>query len=223
MKTKVIGFINQKGGVGKTTILALLATYIHENYDENIIAIDLDYPQHSLNERRIADISLLQNDSDDKDSLNNLAKDPFPIQTLKIEEIGDTLSEMKKSENYLIFVDLAGTLNQKSYLNLIKDLDFAVIPLSASYLDFQATIPIIEIISKNSPKTKIIIVWNKIKTSESPTIMNAFEKYFSDVFPKTYLMRHKIKDLVYWKNNLSTIFPTTKIKDFAIEFYKQIN
>jgi chromosome partitioning protein len=223
MKTKVIGFINQKGGVGKTTILALLASYIHENHDENIIAIDLDYPQHSLNERRIADISLLQNDSDDEANLNNLVKDPFPIQTLKIEEIGDMLSEMKKSENYLIFVDLAGTLNQKSYLTLIKDLDCAVIPLSASYLDFQATIPIIEIISKNCPKTKVIIVWNKIKSSESPAVMNAFEKYFSDVFPKIYLMRHKIKDLVYWKNNLSTIFPTLKIKEFATEFYNQIN
>ena len=44
-----ISVINMKGGVGKTTIAALLARYAALNLKRNVLAIDLD-PQANLSQ-----------------------------------------------------------------------------------------------------------------------------------------------------------------------------
>ena len=51
MKPVFIAFSTQKGGVGKTTFTVLAASYLHYVCGYNVLVVDCDYPQFSINER----------------------------------------------------------------------------------------------------------------------------------------------------------------------------
>ena len=43
-----VALSNQKGGVGKSTLTVLLASYFHYHKAKNVLVVDCDYPQHSM-------------------------------------------------------------------------------------------------------------------------------------------------------------------------------
>ena len=47
-KTRFVAFATQKGGIGKSTITALVANYIHNVKGFNVAVIDCDEPQHNI-------------------------------------------------------------------------------------------------------------------------------------------------------------------------------
>ena len=48
--TKVIGFINLKGGVGKTTSTVAISEFLAEEFGKRVLVVDLD-PQNKLDNR----------------------------------------------------------------------------------------------------------------------------------------------------------------------------
>ena len=51
-----VALSNQKGGVGKSTLTVLLASYFHYHKAKNVLVVDCDYPQHSMMTMREWDI-----------------------------------------------------------------------------------------------------------------------------------------------------------------------
>ena len=51
-KPVFIAFSTQKGGVGKTTFTVLTASCLHYVCGYNVLVVDCDYPQFSINEMR---------------------------------------------------------------------------------------------------------------------------------------------------------------------------
>lgn len=47
-KTRFVAFATQKGGIGKSTITALVANYFHNVKGYNVAVIDCDEPQTTL-------------------------------------------------------------------------------------------------------------------------------------------------------------------------------
>ena len=47
-KTRFVAFATQKGGIGKSTITALVANYFHNVKGYNVAVIDCDEPQYNL-------------------------------------------------------------------------------------------------------------------------------------------------------------------------------
>ena len=43
-----IAFASQKGGVGKSTLTVLAASWLHYLHGIRVAGVDCDYPQHSL-------------------------------------------------------------------------------------------------------------------------------------------------------------------------------
>ena len=60
MKPVFIAFSTQKGGVGKTTFTVLAASYLHYVCGYNVLVVDCDYPQFSINEMRKRDAKGLE-------------------------------------------------------------------------------------------------------------------------------------------------------------------
>lgn len=58
-KPVFIAFSTQKGGVGKTTFTVLTASYLHYACGYNLIVVDCDYPQFSINAMRQRDAQSL--------------------------------------------------------------------------------------------------------------------------------------------------------------------
>ena len=54
-----VAFATQKGGIGKSTVTALAASYLHNVQDHNVAVIDCDVPQHSIHGLRERETKLI--------------------------------------------------------------------------------------------------------------------------------------------------------------------
>ena len=68
-----IALSNQKGGVGKSTMTVLLASYFHYVKGKNVAVIDCDYPQFSIKDMRERDLKNIERNP----YLRKLAYDQF--------------------------------------------------------------------------------------------------------------------------------------------------
>lgn len=57
-----VAFSTQKGGAGKTTLTALIASYLHYERDYNVAIIDCDFPQLSIYNMRERDLAMALED-----------------------------------------------------------------------------------------------------------------------------------------------------------------
>ena len=77
-----VSIYNEKGGVGKTTITAMLASYLAYAYGKGVCVLDFDYPSYHFMELRSSELSIA---ADPKSPLsiwlrNNPNKvDPFDV------------------------------------------------------------------------------------------------------------------------------------------------
>ncbi len=54
-----IAFATQKGGVGKTSVTVLVASYLHYVKGYNVAIVDCDYPQNSIVDMREREVRLI--------------------------------------------------------------------------------------------------------------------------------------------------------------------
>lgn len=54
-----VAFATQKGGIGKSTVTALVASYLHNVKGYNVAVIDCDAPQHSIHGLREREMKLI--------------------------------------------------------------------------------------------------------------------------------------------------------------------
>lgn len=59
-KTRFVAFATQKGGIGKSTITALVANYFHNAKGYNVAVIDCDEPQYNLADLRDEELELIK-------------------------------------------------------------------------------------------------------------------------------------------------------------------
>ena len=57
-----IAFASQKGGVGKSTLTVLAASWLHYRHGIRVAVVDCDYPQHSIAEMRRRDLKTVMED-----------------------------------------------------------------------------------------------------------------------------------------------------------------
>ena len=62
MKQASISICNQKGGIGKSTFTMLLASHLHYTLGYDVLDVDCDYPQWSVQAQRERELSLIEHD-----------------------------------------------------------------------------------------------------------------------------------------------------------------
>lgn len=81
-KTRFVAFATQKGGIGKSTITALVANYFHNVKGFNVAVIDCDEPQYNLADLRDEELELIKVCS----SLSTIRFSTHDCQTANVSE-----------------------------------------------------------------------------------------------------------------------------------------
>lgn len=128
---KIVAFGNQKGGVGKSTVVALTANALAQApFNINLCVVDTDR-QRSLTEARSFDIEEGENA-------------PYPIYGFSVEELQDQIYELDKQYD-LIILDTAGRLDhkvaveQQQITKALMYADFLFIPFRAGSFNLEAS------------------------------------------------------------------------------------
>lgn len=150
--TKIICFLNQKGGVGKTTISFNLAYYISSLLGKKTLIIDTD-PQ--------ASIYFIFNKRKEQAEKNN----DFSFQTLFVKQLQDLHDDNFKKYDYVI-VDTQGAASADVVTVLNKLQAHFIIPVLPSFVDIKATEDVIAFLNKQEIKFKLLI--NGLHHSASP-------------------------------------------------------
>lgn len=222
IKTKVITFGNQKGGVGKSTLTSLFANYIHLETDKLVCVVDADDKQMSLFRTRKKE---LDRGAQEKE-LYNLIQ----INSIDFPALYD--NSLKGKFDY-IFVDLPGNLKQPGVLATFVYVDFLFIPTSLSSFDLDSMAIFFELYNQVIKKRKEIN-----ETVEIFGILNRFNprmkefaefKEMREKLPFKFLDNHIPQSDVMFQRSVSTTEAYNHnrkgdiMKDICKEFYQIIN
>lgn len=229
---KIVSFCSQKGGVGKTSITTHVATYYSQVEQVPVAVFDCDFPQHSLNSIRLAEIDRLKADESFMKKAERLTK-PYPIYS---GTLVDTLPRLDayKTKNELVFVDLPGTLNVDGFAGMVKRMDVAILLLEADPISFESTMHTVaamaNVENKNGGMVPTYLLWNKYNVHERAERYSNLEQaalnYLNGlnvgrVTPMTVrFINYRIPQSVNIKDHRSTLFPHRTIEPLIQELNK---
>lgn len=234
---KVIGIINQKGGVGKSTLATHLAMTLYHNLNYNkesnfCCIYDADNPQYSIVSYRNEEHNLLklaneQNTTHYTNKLNKIYTNnftPITIYSGNITDVVEKIDLLRDNFEYSI-VDVVGTVNTSGYdESFIKIFDYILIPMSNEFDVVRSTISFVSTIIAPIAATSNMnygIVLNNVDVRESATYLelksalsqNGFNILDSIINDRKKYVRMYMRDGS--KGNLSTLF-----SNFDLPFIK---
>lgn len=236
-ETLFIAFSTQKGGMGKTTLTVLAASYLHYVKGYNVAVVDCDYPQHSIHEMRKRDVEQVMNDSHYKRMAHTLftsiQKKAYLVEESTAVDAVKTAEQLQKdNELDFIFFDLPGTLNSAGVVKTLATMDYIFAPVSAdrvvmeSTLQFAVSLNDNLIVPQKSNIKGLHLIWNMVDGREKSEIYSAYEKVIAEL--GLQVLKTALPDSKRFRRELteghkpvfrSTLFPVDKslIKGSNIE------
>jgi cellulose biosynthesis protein BcsQ len=227
-ETLFIAFSTQKGGMGKTALTVLSASYLHYVRGYDVAVIDCDYPQHSIVEMRNRDIERVEKDFYFKQmaylQFKALQKKAYPVEESNASD-AITVAERLRAEQDLdfIFFDLPGTLNTGGVIKTLAMMNYIFVPVSAdrvvleSALQFATTIHDNLITTGKSNIKDLFLIWNMVDGRERTELYNAYDDAIEEIGLQT--LKTVIPDTKRFRREMaeshravfrSTLFPVNK-------------
>ncbi len=128
----ILGFANQKGGVGKSTLTHLVAkTLGSEAMGKKVLVIETD-KQGTL--------------SDIREGFVSQGSEAFPYDLVKstVLEFEKHINQENLSKYDYIFMDMPGTIDKEGIITMLLNADILFLPLSPSTFDINSTVGFIE-------------------------------------------------------------------------------
>ena len=187
-ETLFVAFSTQKGGMGKTAVTVLTASYLHYVKGYHVAVVDCDFPQHSIVKERKRDGEMVMTDG----YFKRMAYDMFKTLGIKAYSVkGSTpenaisdaqaLIESSQKDFDVIFFDLPGTLNSEGVIKTLAAMDYIFTPISADRLVLESTLQYAtmlndHIISQNKGNLKgLNLFWNMVDSREKTPLYAAYE------------------------------------------------
>jgi cellulose biosynthesis protein BcsQ len=222
-----IAFAAQKGGVGKTSVTVLVASYLHYVKGYNVAIVDCDYPQNSIVDMREREVRLIDENLSLKtlacDHFRQLKKKAYPVIASNPFEALDDAERMMKEEEVrpdIVFFDLPGTLKSKGVVSTLSQMDYIFAPVSADRLVLESTLQFTSMFNENLMTTGLAkakglyLFWTMVDGREKSELYEIYEQVIAQLglsVLKTYLPDSKRfrRDLSAERKSVfrSTIFP----------------
>ena len=225
-----VAFSTQKGGMGKTAITVLVASYLHYIKGYQLAVIDCDFPQHSIVKERKRDGELVMNDG----YFKRMAYEMYNSSGIKAYQVissttenavhdAQNLVDNSQKELDIIFFDLPGTLNSGGVIKTLATMNYIFTPISADRFVLESTLQYAtmlndNIISLNKGNLQSLhLFWNMVDSREKSPLYDAFDAAICEMglnvmktsLPNSIRFR---KEMSSERNTIfrSTLFPADK-------------
>lgn len=188
-----IALSNQKGGVGKSTMTVLLASYFHYVKGKNVAVIDCDYPQFSIQALRSRDMKNVER----SEFLQQLLCRQYdgrgrkPIRPYLRARQGTGNSRPLSGNSDILFFDLPGTVNTPGILEAIINMDYVFTPVVQDRMVMQSSLSFVATLRDfirqypEAPLKEILLFWNKIDGRVSREVYRHYNEIFEKIGLKT--------------------------------------
>lgn len=188
-----VAFATQKGGAGKSTLTALTASCLHYLEGIDVMVIDCDDRQHSLNDYRDNDLVVTGENPYLKRAMYNFykkfRKKPYEIILSNPAEAAkvalDRLEEGATPQ--VVFFDITGTINDINIVRLLSVMDYLFVPITTDTADMKSSIRFASQVVNNmvtTGKTKIKgvnLVWNRVPTKSKTRLCEVIDSYLDEL------------------------------------------
>ncbi len=187
-----VAFATQKGGVGKSTLTALVASYLHYVEGVDVMTVDCDSTQHSLNVYREHDLMVTKENPALKRTLykfySGFKKKPYEIVLTSpadaLEVVEKAIGELE-SPPQVVFFDITGTINDIKIVDLVANMDYIFVPVTtetgemASSITFANNVLNRMITTGRTHIKGMHLVWNKINSREKTRLCEVIDGYIA--------------------------------------------
>ena len=234
----LVAFSNQKGGVGKSTVTAVLASYFNYVRGLKVAVVDCDYPQFSLEKLRGRDLKNLEK-SEYHQRLFCRQFEDVPVRPIRssLPRRRSRRDPGQHGGDYdLIFFDLPGTVNSRGVFESVMNMDFIFTPIVKDRMVMQSSLSFVSTVQDfigqhpEAPLKDIRLFWNRMdsRTSKELYVMyNAIVlrmglKVFETVLPDLERFNKEMTPF-FQQHFRCTLLPPSEslLKDSRLEAFAQ--
>ena len=189
-----VAFATQKGGIGKSTVTALAASYLHNVQGHNVAVIDCDAPQHSIHGLRERETKLIDESLYFKalacDHFRKIRKNAYPVIASDALNALDDAERMLAEEEVkpdIVFFDMPGTLKSNGVVKTLSQMDYIFAPMSADRFVVESTLQFAVMFRDNlmttgQAKTKgLYLFWTMVDGREKNGLYDLYEDVIAEM------------------------------------------
>ena len=157
---------NQKGGVGKSTMLVTLASLLNYSMGKNVAIVDCDATQRSLFNLRERDMEMVE--------INKK-------YMVKLENARQVAGELAAKADFdIVFIDLPGSMDISGVLQTIFNVDYVLTPIAADNFVMDSSFVFAKSVMKcaenrkNIPLKDVFLFWTKVKKRSNTEVLDNY-------------------------------------------------
>ncbi len=205
----VIAFATQKGGMGKTTLSVLVASWLHYMRRIKVALLDVDGSQLSVYNQRLREIESMDDETTKK--LDEQDIDPYAILSGNPSNVPKLLTKLEPDVK-LVLIDMPGNIDVEGYDLAIGKLDYLLVPMETSEYSVTTGFNYLLAIKQIGllPTDHCRVVWNKFKPSRDGELADQLEARFAQYGFNCLTSRIPQRDSYQDTVNRSTLFAMPK-------------
>ena len=186
-----IGFGSLKGGVGKSSIAEILASYLYYREGVNLFVVDCDFSQYSFANLRERDKETVQNG---RPALLSRMKKHFeafgkPAYRILKSTSGQAMQdvqafmEARSEETFdLVLFDLPGRADDPDLVSLTVDMDYLISPIEpdrqslVACMSYALAVRDLGVSITSGNIKQIYMLWNKIDRRVHPAVIEFYDR-----------------------------------------------
>jgi chromosome partitioning protein len=219
----VVAFATQKGGMGKTTLSVLVASWLHYKRRIPVAILDVDSSQLSVVNLRLREIEHM--DEETRQRFNEQGIDHYEVLRGDPADVPKLLKQLP-ADVRIVFIDLPGNIDVEGYETALSSVDYLLVPMETSEFSVTTGFSYLSAIRQVEllPADRCRIVWNKYKESRDGALADQLEERFLQYGFTSLKSRIPQRDSYQESGNRSTMFPmpstylrNSGLKDLFIE------
>ena len=206
---------NQKGGVGKSTMLVTLASLLNYSMDKSVAIVDCDSTQRSLFNLRERDMEMVEKNKKymvllEEQRLRGCRI--YPIRQAKPENARQVAGELAAKADFdIVFIDLPGSMDISGVLQTIFNVDYVLTPIAADNFVMDSSFVFAKSVMKcaenrkNIPLKDVLLFWTKVKKRSNTEVLDNYMALMKKQGLK--ILDSMIPDLCRYDKELSSRTP----------------